>query len=233
MIELACAIQERLLKVRERIERACLLAGRSAEEVRIIGVTKGHGPELIEAAYAAGLEEIGENRVQELLAKQAVVRAPVRWHLVGHLQRNKVKYLLGRVVLVHSLDSEALAQEIEKRAAAANLIVPCLVEVNVSGEPSKYGVRPEMLPRLLEVVSELAHLRVEGLMTVAAYLEPPEAVAPQFALLRELRERYANAFGPNVSLRELSMGMSHDFEVAVREGATMIRLGTLLFGPRS
>jgi pyridoxal phosphate enzyme (YggS family) len=226
-------LSERLAEVRERIARVCSQVGRRPEEVRLIGVTKTYGPELIEAAFEAGLEDVGENRVQELISKQALVRAPVRWHLIGHLQRNKVKYVLGRVVLIHSLDSEALAREIEKRAADRGLVVPCLVEVNVSGEPTKHGIRPEELPRLLEFISTLPHVRVEGLMTVAAYLEPPEAVAPQFALLRELRDRYASWSSENIRLRELSMGMSHDFEVAIREGATMVRIGTRLFGPRT
>ena len=196
--------------------------------VTIVAVTKGHEPEAVRAAFAAGLTAIGENRVQEALAKQEVLRdCPVEWHLIGTLQRNKAKHAVGRFALIHSVDRLDLAVELNHRASATQDI---LVQVNCSAEPQKGGVEPAELPALLEGIRPLEHLRVRGLMTMAELTEDPERQRGPFRLLRELRDQ---AVQRGHSLPELSMGMSADYLVAVEEGATMVRLGTLLFGARA
>lgn len=200
--------------------------------VRIVAVTKSHGPEAVRAAVQAGLEDIGENRVQEALAKQEPLRdIPVRWHLIGTLQRNKVRQVIGRFALLHAVDRAELVQELERRLAAANPghRQPVLVEVNCSGEPAKSGVAPSELEPLVELVAGSPHLELRGLMTLAPLTDRPERQRPAFAMLRMLRDRMHQA---GHSLPELSMGMSGDYPVAVEEGATMVRVGTLLFGER-
>jgi PLP dependent protein len=196
--------------------------------VTIVAVTKGHEPEAVRAAFAAGLTAIGENRVQEALAKQEVLRdCPVEWHLIGTLQRNKAKHAVGRFALIHSVDRLDLAVELNRRASGTQDI---LVQVNCSAEPQKGGVEPAELPALLDGIRPLEHLRMRGLMTMAELTEDPERQRGPFRLLRELRDQAAQRSG---SLPELSMGMSADYLVAVEEGATMVRLGTLLFGARA
>jgi hypothetical protein len=196
--------------------------------VTIVAVTKGHEPEAVRAAFAAGLTAIGENRVQEALAKQEVLRdCPVEWHLIGTLQRNKAKHAVGRFALIHSVDRLDLAVELNRRASGTQDI---LVQVNCSAEPQKGGVEPAELPALLDGIRPLEHLRLRGLMTMAELTEDPERQRGPFRLLRELRDQAAQRGG---SLPELSMGMSADYLVAVEEGATMVRLGTLLFGARA
>jgi len=196
--------------------------------VTIVAVTKGHEPEAVRAAFAAGLTAIGENRVQEALAKQDLLRdCPVEWHLIGTLQRNKAKHEVGRFELIHSVDSLDLAVELNRRASATQDI---LVQVNCSAEPQKGGVEPAELPALLDRIRPLEHLRVRGLMTMAELTDEPERQRGPFRLLRDLRDQAALR---GDSLPELSMGMSADYLVAVEEGATMVRLGTLLFGARA
>ncbi len=220
-----------LAAVRARIAAAAARAGRSAAAVRLVAVTKGHPLERSREAAAAGLLDQGESRVQEALAKQAAwPGAPVRWHLIGHLQRNKARQAVGRFALSHSLDSSRLADALEAAAAAAGLVQEVQVEVNVAREPQKSGALPEDAAALVAHAAGLPHLAVRGLMTLAPY---GAAVAEQhrvFRELRELRDRLAPSSG---ELAELSMGMSDDFEAAVEEGATMIRLGTILFGERA
>ncbi len=218
----------RLARVRESVARHQAIAGWS-HPVRIVAVTKGHGPEAIKAAVAAGLGDIGENRVQEALAKQeALAGVPVAWHLIGTLQRNKAKHAVGRFALIHSVDRLELAAELDRRAAVGG-VQPVLVQVNCSGEPQKGGVAPEGLPGLLEAMDALPHLQVRGLMTMSALTEDRDEQRRAFRLLRELREA---AERDGRTLPELSMGMSADYEVAVEEGATMVRVGTVLFGER-
>jgi len=220
-----------LAAVRARIVAAAARAGRPADAVRIVGVTKGHPLERAREAAAAGLLDLGENRVQEALAKQAAwPEAPVRWHLIGHLQRNKVKLVVGRFVLIHSLDSVRLADALEAAAAAAGVVQEVLVEVNVAREPQKTGAAPQEAPALVAHAAGLPHLRVLGLMTVAPYDASVEAQHRVFGELRELRDALATS---TLELAVLSMGMSDDFEAAVEEGATMVRLGTILFGERA
>jgi PLP dependent protein len=220
-----------LAAVRARIAAAAAGAGRPADAVRIVGVTKGHPLERAREAAAAGLLDLGENRVQEALAKQAAwPEAPVRWHLIGHLQRNKVKLVVGRFALIHSLDSVRLADALEAAAAAAGVVQEVLIEVNVAREPQKTGAAPEDAPALVARAAGLPHLKVRGLMTIAPYGASAEAQHRVFGALRELRDALATS---TLELAVLSMGMSDDFEAAVQEGATMVRLGTILFGERA
>jgi hypothetical protein len=198
--------------------------------VRIVAVTKTHGPEAVRAAYAAGLLDIGENRVQEALAKQDQLRdLPVRWHLIGTLQRNKVRHAVGRFALIHSVDRSELAEELARRVAPGSR-QPVLVEVNCSGESQKGGVEPAGLPALLERIRGMPALELRGLMTLASLTADVAAQRAAFGRLRTERDRMAAAGYP---LPELSMGMSGDYPIAVEEGATMVRLGTLLFGERT
>lgn len=225
-------LQKNLEQVQERIARAALHSGRKPEDITLIAVTKNVPVEKIREAIALGIKELGENRVQELLKKQPLIGEKVNWHLIGHLQRNKVKYVWDRVKLIHSLDSLALAQELEKRASTAGEKVNVLVEVNVAGESSKFGLSVEAVPALMKELVGFSHLRVQGLMTVAPLVDDPEEVRPVFRRLKELA-REIEALGlPPIEMRYLSMGMSNDFEVAIEEGANMIRLGTAIFGPR-
>jgi pyridoxal phosphate enzyme (YggS family) len=222
-------LPDRLARIRETIS-AGQQAGGWAHSVEIVAVTKGHGPEAVRAAAAAGLMAVGENRVQEALAKQeAAGNLPVRWHLIGTLQRNKVRQAVGRFALIHSVDRFDLAQEISRRLTPAER-QPVLVQVNCSNEPQKGGVEPTGLAALLDQVAGLPGLEVRGLMTMAALDADTGEQHRAFGLLRRLRDE-ATARGRCGS--ELSMGMSGDFRVAVEEGATMVRVGTLLFGERS
>lgn len=217
--------------VRARIAAAAARAGRSPDEVRIVAVTKGHPLDRVREAAAAGLLDLGENRVQEALAKQAAwPDAPVRWHLIGHLQRNKAKLAAGRFALIHSLDSVRLADALEAAASAAGLVQEVLVEVNVAREPQKSGASPEEARVLVAHAAALAHLRVRGVMTMAPYGAAADLQRRCFRGLRLLRDSLR---APALDLPVLSMGMSGDFEAAVEEGATLVRLGTILFGERA
>ena len=218
----------RLASVRDRI-RLHQARGGWTHPVRIVAVTKTHGPEAVRAALAAGLEDVGENRVQEALAKQdQLAGVPVRWHLIGSLQRNKARHAVGRFTLIHSVDREDLAAELDRRVPEGSR-QPVLVEVNCSGEVQKSGVEPGGLAPLLDRIAALPRLELEGLMTMAAQTDDERVQRGTFARLRELRERMQAA---GHRLPELSMGMSGDFPAAVEEGATIVRLGTLLFGER-
>jgi len=234
MLEAVTAvIADRLAAVRERIAAAAARAGRDPASVRIIAVTKGHPLQMAQAAAEAGLPDLGENRVQEALGKMAAwPDAPVRWHLVGHLQRNKAKLVVGRFDLIHSLDSVRLADALEQAAAARDLVQDVLIEVNVAGEEQKTGCPATEVPALAEHAASLAHLRLRGLMTMAPYTDDVAVQRRTFAGLRELRDRLT-ADGRRLTADELSMGMTNDYEAAVEEGATMVRLGTALFGERN
>jgi pyridoxal phosphate enzyme (YggS family) len=232
--------------VRARIAQAAARAGRDPSEVSIVAVTKTHPVAAVREAVQAGLLDIGENRVQEALAKQeAWPEAPVRWHLIGHLQRNKAKQAVGRFALIHSLDSVRLADALEHAAAAAGVVQHVLVQVNVAREPQKDGVPPDEAESLVRHVESLAHLSLKGLMTMAPFTDDVSVQRTTFRGLRELRDRLVDSRQSTVNSRPpielstvdcrlstLSMGMSGDFEVAVEEGATMLRLGTVLFGER-
>ena len=222
-------LRSRLQTVQDRIRHHQGIGGWT-HPVRIVAVTKTHGPEAVRAAFDAGLLDIGENRVQEALAKQdQLADLPVRWHLIGTLQRNKARHAVGRFALIHSVDRAELADELARRVAPGTR-QPVLVEVNCSGESQKGGVEPAGLPALLERISGLASLELQGLMTMAALTADVGAQRAAFSRLRTERDRMAAAGHP---LGELSMGMSGDYPIAVEEGATMVRLGTLLFGERT
>jgi len=234
--EMAGRIASRLAGVQERISEACRKVGRRLEEVGIVAVTKSFPAEVVRAAVAAGLNEIGENRVQEARAKRALLgNLPgVHWHLVGHLQKNKAGLALALFDWIHSVDDLELARVLERRAAALGRTVPILLEVNVGEEPSKFGFPPreEVLFRAVEDMLSLPHLRLEGLMTVAPIASDPEEVRPVFARLRTLRERLRERF-PEAPWTHLSMGMTDDYVVAVEEGATLVRLGRAILGERA
>jgi pyridoxal phosphate enzyme (YggS family) len=217
-------IASNLERVRERLARAAERAGRRPDDVLLIAVSKTVDVERIRAAVAAGVTALGENRVQEAKGKIAELGRVAAWHLIGHLQTNKVKDALELFDVIHSLDRLELAREIERRAAARGQVVDALLQVNVAGEASKGGVGPDAVGETLDAIGKLAHVRVRGLMTIPPEVERAEDSRPWFRRLRELAERHG--------LRELSMGMSGDFEVALEEGATMVRVGTAVFGPR-
>jgi hypothetical protein len=223
-------IAESLREVRARIAAACGRAGRDPAAVTLVAVAKSFPVQRIDEALACGQRVFGENRVQEALAKIWRVSPGARWHLVGHLQRNKARQVVGRFELIHSLDGEALARELDRRAAAAGIVQGVLIEVNVAREATKHGVDEEELERLLDAVLPMAHLEVRGLMAI-----PPPPVRPEdsrgyFARLREARDRCASRFGR--AFPELSMGMTDDYEVAIEEGATLVRIGRAIFGER-
>ncbi len=220
-----------LARVRERIAAAERAAGRAAGEARLVAVSKKVTADDVRAALAAGQLDLGESYGQELRDKRQAFEGEAvrpRWHFIGPLQANKVKYVSGHVALIHSIDSPELLDELERRGADQ----ACLVQVNVAGEAQKRGVAPAALPALLDRFAALAHVRCEGLMTVPPLGDDPAAARPHFAALRALRDREAPRGRPHVDLRELSMGMSHDLEVAVAEGATLVRVGTAIFGAR-
>lgn len=225
-------LAERVGIVRERLEAAASAAGRQAADVRLMAVSKTHPPERAAAAVTAGVVDLGENRVQELLAKQPLVQG-ARWHLIGALQRNKVRDVVGRQVLVHSLDRRSLADALSARAEREGSVQRVLVQVNVADDPAKGGCRLDELDELVAYARDLPNLAVEGLMTIppmpAAGADPADAARPHFASLREARDRLRSRY-PEVV--HLSMGMSADLEAAVAEGATIVRLGTAIFGPR-
>jgi len=217
-------IRENLERVRDRIASAAQRAGRRPDDVLLIGVSKTVDVARIQAALAAGLRALGENRVQEARTKVAELGRPAVWHLVGHLQTNKVKDALEIFDVIHSLDRLELAQELERRAGSRGLAVEALLQVNVAGEASKGGFAPDAVSEALDAIGKLSHVQVTGLMAIPPEAERPEDSRPWFRRLRELAERHG--------LRRLSMGMSGDFEVAVEEGATMVRVGTAIFGAR-
>jgi PLP dependent protein len=226
------AFRARFDEVRGRIARAAARADRDPNSVVLVGVAKTVAPALLIEAVSQGLTDLGENRVQEAEAHmEALGRAAVRWHMIGHLQRNKAGRAAERFARIHSLDSAALAETLSRHAETTGRRLSVLIEVNVSGEASKFGVRPDALEPLIERVAGLPGLALDGLMTVGAPVERAEDARAGFARLRELRDRAERMLGR--PLPELSMGMSGDFEVAVEEGATLVRVGTALFGARA
>ncbi len=236
----SCEIESRLTSVRERIAAAAARVDRMPEEITLLGVAKRKRPDLIVAAVRAGLRDLAENYVQEAVAKIPAVRegldraglsAP-RWHFVGQLQRNKARDVVRLFDVVASVDREALGNELERRANLDDRRLDALLQVNLSGEPQKGGVDPGALPGLLEASTHWSRLRVVGLMSVPAATEDPEESRPAFARLRALRDALRGEPGGE-HLSELSMGMTGDFEIAIEEGATIVRVGTAIFGPRS
>jgi len=218
--------------VLERIGEAAARCGRDPAEIKLLAATKSQGVAQIRAAIEAGMRLFGENYVQEAKAKRDAIQDPVEWHMIGHLQRNKVKAALEIFSLIQSLDSVALARELDKEGRKRGQVVRAFVEVNLGGEETKSGVAERQVLELLEEVGSLSHVRVEGLMTVPPFREDPEEVRPYFRALKELQRRLEASGIPNVDVKELSMGMTHDYPVAIEEGATLVRIGTAIFGPR-
>ena len=217
-------LADNLEHIRARIAAACQRAGRDGDEVLLLGVTKTVPPESIDEAVAAGLTTFGENKIQEAKAKIPLVSSRAHWHFIGHLQSNKAREAVTHFDLIQSVSSLKLAGELEKWAAHNGKRQPILIEVNVAGEASKQGLRPADVPEALAHLNQLPHLEIRGLMTIPPFAANPEQTRPYFRTLRTLRD--------HLGLPELSMGMSHDFEVAIAEGATMVRIGTAIFGER-
>ena len=220
-------LTENLNRVRNRIRAACERCGRDPREIKLVAVSKTVSPEIAAQAVSAGVTDIGENRAQDIAAKFAAIGDKVTWHFIGHLQRNKVKQIIGFVDLIHSLDSPALAEEINRRAAENNKIQKCLLEVNISGEASKYGLRPDEVFAFIKQVAVFDNLKIDGLMTIAP-LGADENQAR--AVFRGLNKLSADISGSGLELKRLSMGMTDDFEVAIEEGAHLVRIGRAIFG---
>jgi len=218
--------------IRARIGEAAARVGRDPNSVKLLAAAKSQSVEAISAAIAGGVALIGENYVQEAQEKKARLSEPAEWHMIGHLQRNKSKLAVQLFDLIESLDGIALARELDKEGRSRGKRVRVFVEVNVAGEESKSGIAKSAVASLMEGVAELSHLRIEGLMTVPPFRENLEDVRPYFRELRELKDQLNALELPNIELKELSMGMTHDYTVAIEEGATIVRVGTALFGPR-
>lgn len=226
------SVCENYKEVDERVRRACEKSGRKREDVTLIAVSKTKPISMIEELYAMGVRDFGENKVQEMTAKEDALPKDIRWHMIGHLQRNKVKYIADKAEMIHSVDSVRLAEEINKEALKKDCTVSVLIEVNVAKEESKYGVLPEETEKLVEEISKFSNISVQGLMTIAPYVENPEENRNIFRKLKNLSVDIERKKFNNVSMNVLSMGMTGDYEVAVEEGATHIRVGTGIFGER-
>ena len=226
-------IKENLKVVEENIARACERAGRDKGEVTLIAVSKTKPVEAIQEAMEYGVTHFGENKVQEILDKWEAISKPLNWHMIGHLQRNKVKYIVDKVKLIHSVDSLRLAEQINEEAKKKQVTVPILIEVNVAGEESKFGVKPEDTLELVEQIAVLSNVKIMGLMTIAPFVSNPEDNRVHFKNLRKLNIDIKSKNIDNVCMDVLSMGMTGDYEIAVEEGATMVRVGTGIFGERN
>ncbi len=225
-------IRDNLEIVRRRIEEACQRAGRDASEVTLIAVSKTKPVPMLEEAYEGGARDFGENKVQEIQAKYGSLPDDVRWHMIGHLQRNKVHQVLGKAVLIHSVDSLRLARQIEEEAAKKNMEVDILLEINVAKEESKYGFFLEDTEAAIREIAKFPHVRIKGLMTIAPFVENPEENREVFKKLYEFAVDIGRKNIDNVTMDVLSMGMTGDYQVAIEEGATMVRVGTGIFGAR-
>lgn len=226
------SIAENLKEVQRDINEVCKKCGRDPSEVTLIAVSKTKPLEDLKEAYDAGARDFGENKVQELTAKIPNLPSDIRWHMIGHLQRNKVKYIAGEVELIHSVDSFRLAEEINIQAKRKKIIIPALIEINIGDEESKFGVRPDEAKELCKEISELDSIHIEGLMTVAPAADDPEEVRRYFRKMHELFLDIKSENIDNVEMKILSMGMTNDYKVAIEEGSTMVRVGTGIFGAR-
>lgn len=222
-------IAENLKQTRETIEESAKVNNRTSEDVILVAVTKTVSTEEIQELIDLGVTHVGESKVQEITRKYEILGDQVKWHMIGHLQKNKVKYIVDKVEYIHSLDSYELALEIEKRAGKINRTMKCLLEVNISGEESKYGLNPSDVKPLLEKFADLQHVTIVGLMTMAPYVGEPEETRQYFRGLKLLADEIREMNLKNISMDHLSMGMSNDFHVAIEEGANMVRVGSKLF----
>lgn len=225
-------LAEKLTFVQKNIEESCQKAGRSTEEVTLIAVSKTKPVKMLQEAYDAGVRVFGENKVQEIMDKYGQLPSDIKWHMIGHLQRNKVKYIIDKVAMIHSVDSLRLAQTIENEAAKKDLCMPILIEVNVAEEESKFGLTVEEVIPFLEEISAYPHIQVKGLMTIAPFVEDSEENRDVFRKLKKLSVDIAAKNINNITMSVLSMGMTNDYQVAVEEGSTMVRVGTGIFGER-
>ncbi len=228
-----CLLIENLGQVEKRIEEACKKGKRKREEVTLIAVSKTKPVSMIETIYQAGVREFGENKVQELCEKYELMEKDIHWHMIGHLQRNKVRQVIEKAYLIHSVDSLRLAQQIEQEAAKLEKTVSILVEVNVAKEASKFGIMLEETENFLKEISAFKHISVQGLMTTAPFVENPEENRIYFRKLYQLSVDMKRKNIDNINMQFLSMGMTNDFEVAIEEGANIVRIGTGIFGERN
>lgn len=225
-------LADNLALVQKKIADACITSGRKLEEVTLVAVSKTKPVELLMEAYNAGARVFGENKVQEIVDKYDKMPSDVKWHMIGHLQRNKVKYIIDKVAMIHSVDSVRLAETIEQEAAKKDICMPVLIEVNVAEEESKFGLSVDEVMPFAEEIAKYPHLKVMGLMTIAPFVENPEENREVFRKLKKLSVDIEAKNINNITMNVLSMGMTGDYEVAVTEGATMVRVGTGIFGER-
>ena len=225
-------LKEQLKEVEHRIQAACDRAGRKREEVTLIAVSKTKPVSMIEETYQLGIHVYGENKVQELTEKYEILPKDIEWHMIGHLQTNKVKYIVGKTALIHSVDSLRLAQKIQEEAAKKQADVDILIQVNVANEATKFGLTVEEAPKVIEEIAKFPNVHIKGLMTIAPFSETGEQNRQFFRKLKQLSVDINDKNIDNVSMSVLSMGMSHDFETAIEEGATYVRVGTSIFGER-
>lgn len=225
-------IKENVAEVEARIQAACERAGRRREEVTLIAVSKTKPVRDIYEVMETGIKDFGENKVQEMCDKMEIIQQPLNWHMIGHLQRNKVKYIVDKATLIHSVDSLRLAQQISQEAQKKSVESNILIEVNVAEEESKFGLSTEEVIQMVEEISKLPSVHIKGLMTVAPFTDNPEENRPYFRNLKQLAVDIAEKNIDNVTMNVLSMGMTGDYEVAIEEGATMVRVGTGIFGAR-
>ena len=226
-------LKENLNNVEENIKKACENTKRDRSEVTLIAVSKTKPVEMLQEIYDAGARDFGENKVQEMCDKSEALPSDIRWHMIGHLQTNKVKYIVDKVALIHSVDSLHLAEEIQKQAVKKDVVVSVLIEVNIAEEASKFGIHKEETIQLVKKISKLDHIRIKGLMTIAPYVEDPEDNRLYFREIKQLSVDINNQNIDNVSMEILSMGMTGDYMVAIEEGSTMVRVGTGIFGERN
>lgn len=226
-------VQEQLEEVRQNIRNACERSGRKVEDVTLIAVSKTKPVPMLQEAYDAGARDFGENKVQEMLEKEPQLPSDIRWHMIGHLQKNKVRQVIDKVVLIHSVDTVGLAEQIEKEAVKRDLDVSILLEVNVAGEESKFGFAPEEVEEAAREIAKYPHVHIQGLMTIAPFVENSEENRGVFKKLYELYVDMKRKNIDNVTMNVLSMGMTGDYQTAIEEGATMVRVGTGIFGTRA
>lgn len=225
-------LKRNIESVLERIEKAAQKSNRNPQEIKLIAVSKNVEPERINLAFEYGLKDFGENRVQELLKKFDFVNPEINFHMIGHLQTNKVKYLIDKVLSIQSVDSIKLAKEIDKRFGEKQKNIDVLIQIHTAKEETKFGLNPEELEQFLIEARELKNLNFIGLMTIGTFTDDEKEIRRCFSLLRKLREDYSHFKSENIDLRELSMGMTSDFEIAIEEGSTILRIGTAIFGER-
>jgi hypothetical protein len=232
MTQTRVQIEENLRALNKSITSAALCSGRKPEDIVLVAVTKTQSAETLEAAYEAGIRVVGENRVQEILEKWPAFGSRFEWHLIGHLQTNKVKYIVDKVAMIHSVDSFRLAEEISRQAVKAGRVMPVLIQVNVAEEETKFGIKVEEVQSLVEKASKLPGIRVRGLMMIAPFVEDEVFLRKTFKEMKEIFESLKKKAYNDTDMTYLSMGMTHDFGIAIEEGANMIRVGTGIFGTR-